>query len=80
MSARRFADLNVVDEDLETPRQPTPAQRRERPELLASVHESFVAIDEIGADAGPRDGLDAGMLGTINGPVRHEHERGADAS
>ncbi|MGN7704070.1 DNA recombination protein RmuC [Cellulosimicrobium sp. 22601] len=47
VSARRFADLHVVDDDLTTP--PTVNPRLSAvsaPELLASVNESVVAIDE----------------------------------
>ena len=92
VSARRFADLNVVDEDLETPAPANPQLSAvSAPELLASVNESVVALDELsgpsgtGAENGPRSDsgsgvLDAGMLGTINGPGRHERDRGADAS
>jgi len=93
VSARRFADLNVVDDDLETPAAANPQLSAvSAPELLASVNETFVAIDEIavgvrGAAGSRTEGtsddegtLDAGMLGTINAPGRHERDRDAGAS
>ncbi|MGV8977600.1 MAG: DNA recombination protein RmuC [Cellulomonas sp.] len=48
VSARRFADLNVVDGDLPTP---TPANPRlstvSAPELVASANEQVVALDDL---------------------------------
>jgi DNA recombination protein RmuC len=47
VSARRFADLHVVDDDLTTPPTVNPQLSAvSAPELLASVNESVVAIDE----------------------------------
>ncbi|WP_265520866.1 DNA recombination protein RmuC [Oerskovia flava] len=47
VSARRFADLEVVDGDLPTPPAANPQLSAiSAPELLASVNESVVAIDE----------------------------------
>ncbi len=47
VSARRFADLHVVDDELTTPPTVNPQLSAvSAPELLASVNESVVAIDE----------------------------------
>jgi len=47
VSARRFADLHVVDDELTTPAPVNPQLSAiSAPELLASVNESVVAIDE----------------------------------
>jgi DNA recombination protein RmuC len=51
VSARRFADLRVVDTDLPTPQQ---VDRRltvvSAPELVASEQERFVGLDSVGRD------------------------------
>lgn len=58
VSARRFADLHVVDEDLPVPETVNPQLSAvSAPELLASVNETFVAIDESPRHGeGPRHG------------------------
>ena len=56
VTARRFADLKVADEDLTAPPQVERATRKiQAPELLASATDSLIAIDDIGSD--PRYGI-----------------------
>lgn len=60
VSARKFVDLHVVDEDLPTPAAVNPQLSViSSPELLASVNESVVPIDGRN-EAGPVDGRHAG--------------------
>lgn len=52
VSARRFADLQVVDGDLTTPQPANPQLSAvSAPELLASASDHVVAFDELGAGA-----------------------------
>jgi DNA recombination protein RmuC len=57
VTARRFAELNVVDNELSTPAQVEIVARQvQAPELVASATDALVAIDEIETDA--RYGVD----------------------
>jgi DNA recombination protein RmuC len=52
VTARRFADLKVSDEDLETPAQVEVVARQvQAPELVASATDALIALDEIETDA-----------------------------
>jgi DNA recombination protein RmuC len=52
VTARRFADLKVSDEDLETPAQVEVVARQvQAPELVASATDALIALDEIESDA-----------------------------
>jgi DNA recombination protein RmuC len=56
VTARRFADLKVADEDLAVPPQVELAARKiQAPELVASASEALIAIDDIESD--PRFGV-----------------------
>jgi DNA recombination protein RmuC len=56
VTARRFADLKVADEDLAAPPQVELAARKiQAPELVASASEALIAIDDIESD--PRFGV-----------------------
>lgn len=56
VTARRFADLKVADEDLAAPQQVEKATRKiQSSELVASATDALIAIDEIETD--PRYGL-----------------------
>ncbi|MFI2753450.1 DNA recombination protein RmuC [Cellulomonas sp. P22] len=57
VSARRFADLQVVDGDLTTPQPANPQLSAvSAPELLASATDQVVAFDEYGAGAATANG------------------------
>jgi DNA recombination protein RmuC len=57
VTARRFAELQVVDGTLSTPAQVEIVARQvQAPELVASATDALVAIDEIETDA--RYGID----------------------
>lgn len=59
VSARRFADLKVADEDLAAPQQVEKATRKiQSSELVASATDALIAIDDIETD--PRYGLGEG--------------------
>ncbi len=69
VTARRFAELKVADEELPTPAQVEVIARQvQAPELVASATEALIAIDDIEADPrygvevepkrSPRDGTD----------------------
>jgi len=65
VTARRFAELKIVDGVLSTPAQVEIVARQvQAPELVASATDALIAIDEIETDA--RYGLDAGPA-----PRRH---------
>jgi DNA recombination protein RmuC len=52
VTARRFADLKVSDEELETPAQVEVVARQvQAPELVASATDALIALDEIETDA-----------------------------
>ena len=58
VTARRFAELNVVDDVLPTPAQVELVARQvQAPELVASATDALIALDEIEAD--PRYGVEA---------------------
>jgi DNA recombination protein RmuC len=57
VSARRFADLKVADDDLATPAQVEIVARQvQAPELVASATEALIALDDIETD--PRYGVE----------------------
>jgi DNA recombination protein RmuC len=59
VTARRFGDLRVADEELAAPAQVELVARQvQAPELVASATEALIALDEIESDA--RYGVDAG--------------------
>jgi DNA recombination protein RmuC len=52
VTARRFADLKVADEELEAPAQVEVVARQvQAPELVASATDALIALDEIETDA-----------------------------
>jgi DNA recombination protein RmuC len=67
VTARRFAELNVVDDVLATPAQVEIVARQvQAPELVASATDALVAIDEIEIDAR------YGVQGSAGQPQRRE--------
>lgn len=62
VTARRFGDLKVADEELATPAQVELVARQvQAPELVASATDALIALDEIESDT--RYGVDAGGEG-----------------
>lgn len=65
VSARRFADLKVADEELAEPAQVELATRQiQAPELVASATQALIALDEIATDS--RYGLRSAEANAIN--------------
>src|SRR5690606_895738 len=67
VTARRFADLKVADDELTAPAQVELVARQvQAPELVASATDALIALDEIESDS--RYGVDAGPPAP---PARH---------